>query len=158
MQSRILKVIRNLDYFVSYILVADFYYKSISLSETTARPGVHSMEQTPWSRPTMDDLKQVLESFGNSEAVNVRDVDRLELSVPAEVKTLRGNTISAMTREISRQGLGLLHKGMINPGEVTVKLASETREFEYRVKIMWCTPCENGMFISGGEFITKPED
>ncbi len=116
------------------------------------------MEKTPWSRPTMDDLKQVLESFGNSETVNdLRDVDRLELSVPAEVKTLRGNTISAMTREISRQGLGLLHKGMLNPGEVTVKLASETREFEYRVKIMWCTPCDNGMFISGGEFLTKPD-
>ena len=116
------------------------------------------MEETPWSRPSIEDLKHVLESFGNSDAVNVREVDRLELSVPAEIKTSRGNTIAAMTREISRQGLGLLHKGMLNPGEVTVKLASETREFEYRVKIMWCTPCDNGMFISGGEFLTKPED
>ena len=63
------------------------------------------MEETPWSRPTMDDLKHVLESFGNSNAENLREVDRLELSVPAEVKTARGNTISAMTREISRRGL-----------------------------------------------------
>jgi hypothetical protein len=30
------------------------------------------MEETPWSRPSMDDLKHVLESFGNTDAVNVR--------------------------------------------------------------------------------------
>jgi hypothetical protein len=34
-------------------------------------------------------------------------------------------------------------------------MASETREFEYRVVVEWCTPCQNGMFMSGGRFLTN---
>lgn len=111
------------------------------------------MENDPWSRPTLDDLRDVLESIGKGDLEHGRTAERLELSVPAEITTLRGNTISAMTREISRFGIGLLHRGSVTPGEVTVRMASETREFEYRVLLEWCTPCENGMFISGGRFL-----
>lgn len=116
------------------------------------------MAQDPWSRPTIDDLRRVLESIGKPNVANVRANERLELSVPAEIKTQRGNTIAAMTREISRTGIGLLHRGAISPGEVVVRMASETREFQYRVRIEWCTPCENGMFMSGGCFLTNTEN
>ncbi|MES2792928.1 MAG: PilZ domain-containing protein [Planctomycetota bacterium] len=109
----------------------------------------------PWSRPTIDDLRRVLENIDVSEENHNRSVDRLELSVPAEVTTGRGNTIAAMTREISRFGVGLLHRGAITPGDVRIKLASDTREFEYRVRIEWCQPCEGGMFMSGGRFLSK---
>ena len=115
------------------------------------------MTRDPWSRPTMKDLQAVLESIEQNDFSNVRDAERLELTVPAEVTTSRGNTISTMTREISRAGLGLLHRGAIQPGEVTVRMASETREFEYRVLIEWCQPCENGMFMSGGQFLKKTD-
>jgi hypothetical protein len=115
------------------------------------------MTTDPWSRPTMDDLRAVLESIEKQDAVNNRIAERLELSVPAEIVTPRGNTIDAMTREISRTGIGLLHRGAVSPGEVTVKLASDTREFVYRVLVEWCTPCPNGMFMSGGKFLRKPE-
>ena len=67
------------------------------------------MTQDPWSRPTIDDLRRVLESIGKPNTSNNRANERLELSVPAEIKTPRGNTISSMTREISRTGIGLLH-------------------------------------------------
>jgi hypothetical protein len=113
------------------------------------------MSFDPWQRPTLEDLKQILESIEKSEGANARAAERLELSVPAEVSTLRGNTVPAMTREISRTGIGLLHRGCIQPGEVTVKLASESREFEYRVRLEWCHPCENGMFMSGGRFLGR---
>ena len=113
------------------------------------------MAVDPWSRPTLKDLQRVLESIEKAEPDHGREAERLELSVPAEVITARGNTISAMTREISRSGLGLLHRGSVSPGPVTVKMASESREFVYRVQIEWCTPCENGMFMSGGRFIRK---
>lgn len=120
------------------------------------------MATDPWSRPSMEDLKAVLESIERKSGVDQREVDsnqrsveRLRLSLPAEVMTGRGNTIPAVTREISRFGLGLLHRGAIQPGEVTVKMASESRQFEYRVNLKWCTPCDNGMFISGGEFIGR---
>jgi len=109
----------------------------------------------PWSRPTASDLRDVLESIGKSEVNHHRAAERLELAVPAEITTSRGNTISAVTREISRFGIGLLHKGFVPPEEVMVRMASDTREFEYRVLLQWCNPCENGMFISGGRFVSQ---
>lgn len=116
------------------------------------------MSSDPWSRPTLDDLRHVLESIGKTEPHHQRAAERLELSVPAEVTTGRGNTISAMTREISRFGIGLLHKGYLAPSEVTIRMASDSREFEYRVSIEWCRPCENGMFISGGRFLSQKKN
>ncbi len=111
------------------------------------------MIQDPWSRPTVDDLRRILEGIGKVEGTNERANERLELSVPAEIRTRRGNTISAMTREISRTGIGLLHRGSISPGDVVVRMASDTREFQYTVRIEWCSPCDNGMFMSGGRFL-----
>ena len=112
----------------------------------------------PWSRPSADDIRSMLESIGQSDAEHNRVAERLELAVPAEVTTARGNHIAAMTREISRFGIGLAHKGGISPGEVTVKMSSESREFEYRVLIEWCRPTENGMFLSGGRFLSRLSD
>lgn len=109
----------------------------------------------PWSRPTLSDVRHILDSIGKSEEDHNRVAERLELSVPAEVVTARGNTIAAMTREISRFGIGLVHKGSISPSEVTVRMASESREFEYQVLIEWCQPTDNGMFLSGGRFLTR---
>jgi len=111
--------------------------------------------QDPFSRPTIDDLRLVLDSIGKAEVENLRANERLELSVPAEIKTQRGNTISAMTREISRTGIGMLHRGSASPGLVTVRMASESRQFEYQVQLEWCSPCENGMFMSGGKFVAN---
>ena len=113
------------------------------------------MSRDPWSRPTVDDLKRILESIGQSDESHNRTVERIELSVPAEIVTSRGNLVAAMTREISRSGIGFVHRGSISPGDVTVKLASDTREFEYRVCMEWCSPCEGGMFLSGGRFLAK---
>jgi uncharacterized protein with PIN domain len=116
------------------------------------------MSADPWSRPTLDDLKQVLESIGKTDGDHERAAERLDLSVPAEVITARGSTIPAMTREISRFGIGLLHRGSLQMGDVTVKMASDTREYKYLVRLEWCTPCENGMFISGGQFLGKLDE
>jgi len=111
--------------------------------------------QNSFSRPTIDDLRAVLDSIGKIDCTNLRANERLELSVPAEIKTQRGNTVSAMTREISRTGIGMLHRGSVTPGKVTVQMASESRQFEYQVQLEWCTPCDNGMFMSGGKFIAS---
>jgi hypothetical protein len=111
----------------------------------------------PWARPSLTDLRNVLESIVKHDVDNQRSHERIELNVPAEIVTRRGNTVAAVTREISRMGIGLLHRGAISPGEVTVRMASETREYTYRVCIEWCAPCENGMFMSGGRFLKDDE-
>lgn len=112
------------------------------------------MSSDPWSRPTARDVQNVLESIEPVEGGHQREGERLQLKVPAEVTTARGNTIAAMTREISRRGIGLLHRGAITPGTVRVQVAGETRQFVYEVQIEWCRPCENGMFLSGGRFLS----
>lgn len=116
------------------------------------------MSTDPFSRPSMQDLREVLESLDQPDVKNLRMSERLELSVPAEIKTARGNTIAAMTREISRTGIGLFHKGSVTPGAATIRMTSETREFEYQVLLEWCHPCDNGMFMSGGRFVTSDSD
>jgi len=113
--------------------------------------------QDPFSRPTLEDLRIVLESIGTTDYTNVRANERLELSVPAEIKGQRGNIVPAMTREISRTGLGLLHHGSITLGPATVRMASESRDFKYQVQIEWCLPCDNGMFMSGGRFLASED-
>ena len=116
------------------------------------------MTVDPWSRPSIKDLQQVLESIGHPELVEEeRAAERLELCVPAEITTQRGNTVSAMTREISRFGIGLLHRGSLTPGPVTLRMTSDSRDFVYQVLIEWCSPCENGMFLSGGRFVRNHE-
>jgi hypothetical protein len=115
----------------------------------------NEMSDDPWSRPTLKDLQEILERIDKPETENRRDIERLELAVPAEVVTSRGNTVAAMTREISRTGIGMLHRGSISLGEVTVKMAGDSRTFEYRVLIEWCSPCDNGMFMSGGRFLPR---
>lgn len=112
----------------------------------------------PWSRPSVQDLKSILESLERSDSTNQRVHERIELNVPAEIITRRGNVVDAMTREISRLGIGLLHRGSVSPGEVTVRMASETRNYTYRVALDWCVPCEQGMFMSGGRFIGREGD
>lgn len=143
------------------------HVKKLSYTSKADIPSIFTEEQSieesrspdmavdPWSRPTMDDLRRVLESIEPSDEDHSRQVERLELSVPAEITTHRGNIIPAMTREISRFGVGLLHRGSVSPGEVRLKLASDTREFEYRVQLEWCYPCDGGMFMSGGRFLAK---
>lgn len=106
----------------------------------------------------MSDLRSVLEHIDKSDRDNQRSQERIELNVPAEIVTRRGNTVAAVTREISRLGIGLLHRGAISPGEVVVRMASETREYTYRVAIEWCAPCDNGMFMSGGRFLKRDEE
>ena len=116
------------------------------------------MSADPWSRPTLQDLHAVLESIEKLDPSIQRSAERLELSVPAEIVTARGSIVPAMTREISRFGIGLLHCGCVSPGDATVKMASDTRESRYRVAIEWCRPADNGMFLSGGRFLGKFED
>ena len=58
------------------------------------------MSTDPWGRPSSDDLRRIQETFDRDVGPNVRAAERLDLAVPAEIRTQRGNTIEAITREI----------------------------------------------------------
>ena len=54
------------------------------------------MSDDPWSRPTLKELHEILEGIDKANDEETRLTNRLELSVPAEIITSRGNTIAAM--------------------------------------------------------------
>ncbi len=79
----------------------------------------------------------------------------MELKISAQIITDAGNIVAAMTRDVSRAGIGLFHRGAIPLGKVTVKMRSEKREFEYDVIIRWCKQIYEKFWMSGGEFASK---
>jgi hypothetical protein len=73
---------------------------------------------------------------------------RISLQAPG------GQGAVAFSREISAVGIGLLHNVQLTPGEVELAIPSR-RGYSIRVrtKILWCQPCGEGWYISGGQFV-----
>lgn len=65
-----------------------------------------------------------------------------------------GETPIAFSREISTAGIGLLHDVELTPGEIELSIPSK-RGYAIRVRtrILWCQPCGEGWYISGGLFV-----
>ena len=57
------------------------------------------MSADPWARPTLSDLRRILESIEPSQESHNREAERIELSVPAEIITARGNTIAELLQK-----------------------------------------------------------
>jgi len=60
----------------------------------------------------------------------------------------------AFSREISAIGIGLLHNVQLMPGEVELSIPSRKGySIRVRTRILWCQPCGEGWYISGGQFV-----
>lgn len=65
-----------------------------------------------------------------------------------------GRSYSAFTRDLTRSGVGLLHNMPLDHGEATLTIPSAQNDaLRARITIVWCRPCGEGWYISGGEFI-----
>jgi hypothetical protein len=65
-----------------------------------------------------------------------------------------GQRVSAFSREISPSGIGLLHNMELPPTEVEVTVPSRRgHSVRMRVRIVWCRPCGEGWYISGGRLV-----
>jgi hypothetical protein len=61
---------------------------------------------------------------------------------------------SAFSREISKSGIGLLHNMPLEPQEVTLAVLGPVGEVcRFRTQIVWCRPCGEGWYLSGGRFV-----
>ncbi len=61
---------------------------------------------------------------------------------------------SAFSREISKTGMGLLHNMPLEPGEMTLAILGPVGEVcRFRMQLIWCRPCGEGWYLSGGQFI-----
>jgi hypothetical protein len=73
---------------------------------------------------------------------------------PVTIRTDMFRKHSAFTREISADGIGLLHRVEFRPGKVDVLISTAGgATARLRVHILWSKPCGEGWFISGGRFI-----
>ena len=60
----------------------------------------------------------------------------------------------AFTRDVSYDGIGLLHNMPLKPQEVTVIIYCLSGErTRLRCLIEWCRPCGEGWYLSGGKLI-----
>ena len=66
---------------------------------------------------------------------------------------------SAFTRDVSLTGIGLLHWMPIQPQTITVmgKL-TDGMDVRIGVRVVWCVPCGEGWYISGGRFLEVETD
>ena len=60
----------------------------------------------------------------------------------------------AFSREISAVGIGLVHNVQLAPSEVELSIPSKKGySIRVRTRILWCQPCGEGWYISGGQFV-----
>ena len=75
----------------------------------------------------------------------------------ARVATYRDNEtgpIPAAMRDISKDGIGLVHEVPLDPGEVVLRIPiTGSRVICARVKIAWCSSTMKHCYISGGPFV-----
>ncbi len=106
-----------------------------------------------WSALTYQDLAAT--EFLKAKFIKVerRRAERLDLSLPATIITARGASIPAITRDISRHGIGVLMHGLMQPGEeATVRMTGETQQYEYPVVVRHCNHFEENKFFVGMEY------
>ena len=66
-------------------------------------------------------------------------------------------TYSALTREVSQSGMGLLHRGELPMAVAEVTVPTERGPLCARLQMRWCKRVGEGWFISGGEFLGRAE-
>ncbi len=94
----------------------------------------------------------ILEAHDDGKKDRRSDV-RYPFFRPVSIHMGRKNC-SAFSREISASGIGLLHDFELTPGEIEVAVPSKKGHVVcIRTRLIWCRPCGEGWYISGGQFL-----
>ena len=76
---------------------------------------------------------------------------------PVTIALDEGLQLSAFSRDLSAQGIGLLHYTPIPLEEVEIRIATGRGYLvTVRTRLTWCRPCGDGFFVSGGNFTSVP--
>ena len=80
--------------------------------------------------------------------------ERYNFFRPVSIRTADDRCYSAFSREISPVGIGLLHDVALTPGQIECRISSPLGcPISVPLEIIWCQPCGEGWYISGGEFV-----
>ena len=76
---------------------------------------------------------------------------------PVIVTLADGQRVSAFSRDLSAQGVGMLHSEKLPLEEVDLSIATgRGYVVKVRTMVIWCKPCSDDMYVSGGHFISVP--
>jgi hypothetical protein len=74
---------------------------------------------------------------------------------PVTIISSEGIEVSALSRDISETGIGLVHECELPPTTVSLVITSRSgKHVRVAVRIRWCKPIGDQWSISGGEFLT----
>jgi hypothetical protein len=62
-------------------------------------------------------------------------------------------SLAAFGRDISLDGIGLVHRGPIENGYATLSIPTSSGTADVTADIKWCRPCGGDLFLSGGRFV-----
>ncbi|MBI1903569.1 MAG: PilZ domain-containing protein [Planctomycetia bacterium] len=105
-------------------------------------------------------VTRILAEARDGSNLDRRDTNRVPFFKPLEIRPVNspGPRISAFSRDISADGIGLLHIMPLACGEVIVRIPSRFRKaYELRVRIEWCQDCGEGWYMSGGRMLDVAE-
>ena len=121
------------------------------------------MASTPSQQPRVLAQRQVeqavlrlLSAARSEEALERRGEPRSPFFRPISILIdgPQRRQFSAFSREISKSGIGLLHNMPLEPAEVTLAILGPVGEVcRFRTQIVWCRPCGEGWYLSGGRFL-----
>ena len=99
-------------------------------------------------------IYQLIVEAQHNEKKDRRSEVRFAFFRPVSILTDDGHRYSAFSREISASGVGLIHNMNLPHGEVEVSISHEQGySIRVRTQIVWCRPCGEGWYISGGRFV-----
>lgn len=100
-------------------------------------------------------IAQLIEEDSQLGAFERRHDSRYPFFQPVTVVSDDGNrSLAGVTRQISPSGIGLLHRGPLGKGPVSVTLHGECGyAVTLPIENVWCRPCGPYWFLSGGRFL-----
>jgi hypothetical protein len=99
-------------------------------------------------------VHQLLDEARAQELADRRAEMRHPFFAPVDVRIDDTSHLSAFSREISPLGIGLLHNEPLAPETVTLRLRGPGgTTLAVQTQILWCRPCGEGWYLSGGRFL-----
>ncbi len=98
----------------------------------------------------------VLLSEAMDQGIDKRNVQREPYFKKVTIQIDSGSVANGFIREISNEGVGLLHAFPLKPKDsVIVVVGSDRTPFRLQVEITWCESVGEGWYISGGQFVAR---
>ena len=99
----------------------------------------------------------VLMSEASDQGIDRRNLQREPYLKKILIQTDSGPGVTGFTREISDEGVGLLHSFPLKPKDNVIISNSRADNIQFRLQVetTWCSPLGDGWYASGGQFIAR---